>query len=75
MLPADGATSVMVSPWMTTREAAAFAKCGPKLIYAAVDGGRLRAARIGAGRNLRFRAEWINAWLDETAVEIVRPRA
>jgi hypothetical protein len=35
----------------------------PKLLWAEVRAGRLRAARIGAGRNLLFCEAWIDEWL------------
>ena len=48
--------------------------CGgvsPKLLYSAVKTGRLRAARIGAGRNLLFCevhcTEWLMATVEPTA--------
>lgn len=40
--------------------------CGgvsPKTLYAAVKSGKLKAARIGAGRNLLFCEEWCDQWL------------
>ncbi len=51
------------SPWLTVKEAAKRARCGPKLIYREVQAKRLRAARVGGRRELRFLAEWIDAWL------------
>jgi excisionase family DNA binding protein len=49
-----------VSPvWLTVREAAERVQCGPKVIYRAVKAGKLRAVRIGNGRDLRFLAEWV----------------
>jgi excisionase family DNA binding protein len=61
------------SPWMTAEEMAAYAKLSKKLIYAAVASGKLRAARVGAGRNLRGKAEWIDAYLEASAPqEIIR---
>jgi hypothetical protein len=45
--------------------------CGsvnPKLLYAAVKTGRLKAARIGAGRNLLFCEMWCDEWLTSSAV-------
>jgi hypothetical protein len=34
-----------------------------KTLYAAVQRGDLKAARIGAGRNLLFCETWLDAWL------------
>jgi excisionase family DNA binding protein len=53
----------MVSPWLTVREAAGRAKCGERSIYNATRSGKLRAARLGGRRELRFLASWIDAWL------------
>lgn len=49
--------------WLKVREAADRARCGPKTIYRAVRSGRLRAARIGGRRELRFLESWIDEWL------------
>jgi len=49
--------------WLKVGEAADRARCGPKTIYRAVRSGRLRAARIGGRRELRFLAAWIDLWL------------
>jgi excisionase family DNA binding protein len=38
-----------------------------KVLYAAVKSGKLRAARIGAGRNLLFSEQWIDEWLTSSA--------
>jgi hypothetical protein len=46
--------------------------CGgvhPKTLYAAVKAGKLKAARIGAGRNLLFSDVWIDEWLQKSAGE------
>ncbi len=51
------------TPWLTVREAADRARCGTKLIYREVKANRLRAARVGGRRELRFLAEWIDEWL------------
>ncbi len=62
--------------WMTVDEAAAHAKCGRRSIYNAVAAGKLRAARLGGRRELRFLVEWIDAWLLETSTpEIVNAGA
>jgi excisionase family DNA binding protein len=53
----------MPSPWLKIDEAAKRARCGNKIIYAEVQAGRLRAVRVGGRRSLRFRAEWVDEWL------------
>lgn len=39
-----------------------------KTLYRAVSAGQLKAARIGAGRNLLFCEEWIDDWLRASAL-------
>ena len=51
------------SPWLTVREAAARARCGVKTVYREVRTGRLRAARVGGRRELRFLVAWVDEWL------------
>lgn len=51
------------SPWITVGEAAKRARCGIKLIYREVCAGRLQAVRVGGRRELRLRADWVDAWL------------
>ena len=53
----------LASPWLIVAEAAKRARVGPKVIYREVRAGRLRAARVGGRRELRFRAEWVDDWL------------
>jgi excisionase family DNA binding protein len=55
------------SPWLRVGEAAARARCGRRVIYQAVRRGELRAARIGARRDLRIHIQWIDQWLEESA--------
>jgi hypothetical protein len=59
--------------WMRVDEVRRYASGnGPlisrKLIYAAIRSGRLRAARIGAGRNLVTCAEWVDDYLTASAI-------
>ena len=64
----------MNSPWLTAQEAAERARCGVKLIYREAKARRLRSARIGGRRELRFLAAWVDEWLERTAEPIdVRP--
>jgi excisionase family DNA binding protein len=58
---------IVVGPWRTAKQAAAYAQVGTKLIYRAVARGDLRAARIDARRTLRFKTEWIDQWLEGKA--------
>jgi excisionase family DNA binding protein len=49
--------------WLTVKDAAARAKCSPKLIYQAVKAGRLRASRLGVRLDIRIYSLWLEAWL------------
>lgn len=51
------------TPWIDINAAAMRARCGVKLLYREIRAGRLQAARVGGRRELRLRAEWIDAWL------------
>ncbi len=55
------------SPWLTVEEARVRARCGRRAIYRAVERGRLRGARINERGDLRFLAEWVDAWLESTS--------
>jgi len=64
--PLEGANET-ATPWLTVKGAAARARCGVKTIYREVQQKRLRAARVGGRRELRFLATWIDSWLEGTA--------
>lgn len=51
------------SPWLTVADAAKRAQCARSTIYSEVQAGRLRAAKVGGGRILRIRPEWVDEWL------------
>jgi len=69
-------SSDRLSPWLTAKEAAARLRISTKTLYDEVGAGRLRAARIGGRRNLRFLAEWCDAYLEESSRPVeVMPRA
>jgi len=63
-VPVSVAPVSAASPWLRVAEAKR-AQCGIKTLYREVQAGRLRAARVGSGRALRFRAEWIDEWLQK----------
>ena len=52
--------------WLTAQEAAARARVGVSVVYREVKAGRLKAARVGGRRDLRFRECYIDEWLDTT---------
>ena len=53
--------------WLTLSDVTARVQCGRKIIYRAVAAGKLRAAVINERGDLRFRSEWVDAWLDGLA--------
>jgi len=52
------------SPWLTIGESAAYARTGKRIVYQAIRAGDLRSVRVGGRKEIRVRAEWINAWLE-----------
>lgn len=56
--------------WLTAAQAAARAQVGTKLIYREVKARRLRAAKIGGRRELRFLPTWIDAWLEASTTPV-----
>jgi len=51
------------SPWFTPKDCSRRAQCGVKMIYNAIKTGQLRAARIGARRDIRIHRDWLDEWL------------
>jgi excisionase family DNA binding protein len=49
--------------WLTRRDAAAYARLSEATIGREARRGRLRCAKVGGRRALRFRREWIDEWL------------
>lgn len=64
--PASPSTTSARSPWLTVKQGAAWAQCGRRQLYEAVQRGELRAVRVGGRGELRFRQEWIDTWLEAT---------
>ncbi len=63
------------SPWLTAKEAAQRLRIHRETLYHEVAAGRLRAARIGGRRNLRFLPEWCDAYLEASSMPVeVTPR-
>ncbi|CAN5849894.1 hypothetical protein BH18ACI5_BH18ACI5_04310 [soil metagenome] len=55
------------SPWLTVEQGAARALVSRAIIYKACKSKQLRHARVGGRRDIRLRAEWIDAWLEASA--------
>jgi excisionase family DNA binding protein len=52
--------------WLKVRQAAEHAGgLSQRTVYAAIKARKLRAARIGAGRNLVTSEAWVDQWLQE----------
>lgn len=49
--------------WWTRREAAMYAHVSEATIGREVRGGRLRHAKVGGRRSLRFKRDWLDEWL------------
>ena len=63
-----------MTPWLTVHEAAARLKVSTKTIYREVRAGRIRAARIGGRRALRFLEVWVDDYaISTTTVEPITP--
>jgi excisionase family DNA binding protein len=66
------------SPWLTLGEASGYAHRGRRFLRKAVKDGKLRAAQVGGRKELLFRAEWLDQYLEDLATPIllnVRRRA
>lgn len=61
----------MKSDWLTIDGAAEYAACGKRILYDEVRRGRLRAARLGGRRELRFLPAWLDAWLLATSTPVI----
>jgi excisionase family DNA binding protein len=50
--------------WLTRNQAALYAQVSEATIGREVRAGRLRCARVGGRRAMRFREVWIDQWLE-----------
>lgn len=62
--PAPPSSGEAASPWLNIKEAAAYARRSHGTLRHAVKVGRLRAARVGERKQLLFRREYLDAWLE-----------
>jgi excisionase family DNA binding protein len=59
----SSSTAAIPPTWLKIAEAAKWAQCGEATIRREVRAGRLRAVKVGGRRSLRFRADWVDDWL------------
>ena len=64
--PTSTQTESSSSRWLTVKQGAKWAQCGPRQLYEAVQRGDLRAVRVTGRNELRFKQQWIDAWLEAT---------
>lgn len=53
----------VATPWLDAARAAARAGVSTKTISRACQSGRLRFIRLNGGQRLRFKDDWVDAWL------------
>lgn len=69
--PANVSTNSVAGPtptWLTIADAAKRAQCSEATIRREVRAGRLRTVKVGGRRSLRFRAQWIDEWLQAASI-------
>ena len=52
--------------WWTAEEAAEYCRCSVATLYMLVKTGKIKTARVTGMRQLRFRKEWIDQWLEKS---------
>lgn len=57
--------------WLNVAEAAEYAGVSRDTIYTACERREIRQARLGGRRAIRLRVEWIDAWLERHAVNVL----
>lgn len=53
----------MTTPWMKTKEAAAYSRYSLDTIYRAIDSGDLQYSRDGQRCAYRIHKDWLDQWL------------
>ncbi|MBJ7354371.1 MAG: helix-turn-helix domain-containing protein [Thermoleophilaceae bacterium] len=54
---------------LSVAEAADYIGVSSKTIYRAIESRRLKHARVGQSKCFRIRPEWLDDWINESAVE------
>ena len=65
--------SFPTTAWLDAKGAARRASVSAATIAREARAGRLRAAKVGGRKAWRFRPEWIDAWLEQTATPVEVP--
>ncbi len=60
--------------WLRVAEAAEYTGLSRDTIYTACERGELRHGRIGGRRKIVMRPQWIDAWLERHAPEVLSGR-
>lgn len=61
------------SPWMTTNETAAYARCHVNTVNKAARSGELRGSQTGRSGKWLFHREAVDAWIKGEIAEITVP--
>ena len=73
--PIDPDRSQICDPaWLTLRQAASRAAVSEGTLKREVRRRRIRSARVGGRRCLRFRPGWIDAWLEASSTPVETSR-
>lgn len=56
------------SRWITTEEAADYARVSTLTVRRAIKRGLLQAAHVNGGRSIRTKAEYVDRWLERSEV-------
>jgi excisionase family DNA binding protein len=59
-------------PWLRITEAADRAQCSVPTLRRELRNGKLRAIRLAGRKSLRFKPEWIDAWMLAGEIEVRR---
>lgn len=62
------------SPWVDVKIAARYLGVGTGTVYREAREGRLRCARIGGRRSMRFRLSWLDDHLEASAAQVKKDR-
>ncbi len=68
--PPPAAFGADQDPWLTLKQGAAIVQTHEATLRREIQRGRLRAARVGGRRSIRFRRSWLDAWLEASTVTV-----